>query len=115
MLRISAWLKKGKLRIEWAFKDMPVFGFDRQDVFEKDKPLKGLRIVAACFTMYGRKPAIWPVFLKPVGARCFDAARSNPLSQRKMTWLLLLSKITESRTVVRSKAEDTKTYLRSQL
>ena len=36
---------KGVLRIEWAAKEMPVLALIR-DRFEKEKPLKGIRIGA---------------------------------------------------------------------
>ena len=38
--------EKGKLRIEWAFRTMPVLKLI-QERFKKEKPLKGIR-VAAC-------------------------------------------------------------------
>ena len=37
--------KKGKLRIEWSRKDMPVLRLI-EERFNKEKPLKGLRISA---------------------------------------------------------------------
>ena len=37
---------KGRLRVEWARRDMPVLNAIRER-FEREKPLKGIRI-AAC-------------------------------------------------------------------
>ncbi|KKR17603.1 MAG: Adenosylhomocysteinase, partial [Parcubacteria group bacterium GW2011_GWE2_39_37] len=37
--------KEGKKRVEWAEKDMPVLGLLKKR-FEKEKPLKGLRMSA---------------------------------------------------------------------
>ncbi len=38
---------KGKLRIEWADQSMPVLNIIRKR-FEKEKPLKGVRVARAC-------------------------------------------------------------------
>ena len=37
---------KGRLRIEWAAAEMPVLALIRER-FEREKPLKGLRLVAS--------------------------------------------------------------------
>lgn len=66
----------GKLRIEWAGKDMPVLGLIRNR-FEKEKPLKGLA-VAACLHVT-TETANLMLALKAGGAKPVLCA-SNPLS-----------------------------------
>lgn len=68
--------KKGKLRIEWAGKDMPVLKLI-SDRFSKEKPLKGLRI-AACLHVT-TETANLMLTLKAGGADVSLCA-SNPLS-----------------------------------
>lgn len=68
--------KKGKLRIEWAGKDMPVLKLI-SDRFAKEKPLKGLRI-AACLHVT-TETANLMLTLKAGGADVSLCA-SNPLS-----------------------------------
>ena len=68
--------KKGKLRIEWARKDMPVLRLIEKR-FEKEKPLKGLT-VSCCLHVTTETGNLARV-LKAGGARTFVCA-SNPLS-----------------------------------
>lgn len=67
---------KGKLRIEWAKKDMPVLSLIEKR-FEKEKPLKGLRL-AACLHVT-TETANLAIVLKAGGAEVSLCA-SNPLS-----------------------------------
>ncbi|MDD5451430.1 MAG: adenosylhomocysteinase [Desulfovibrionales bacterium] len=67
---------KGKLRIEWAGQSMPVLNIIR-DRFEKEKPLKGMRI-AACLHVTTETAALMET-LKAGGADVAICA-SNPLS-----------------------------------
>ncbi|MDO9463324.1 MAG: adenosylhomocysteinase, partial [Deltaproteobacteria bacterium] len=67
---------KGKLRIEWAGQSMPVLNIIR-DRFEKEKPLKGVRI-AACLHVTTETAALMET-LKAGGADVAICA-SNPLS-----------------------------------
>ncbi len=68
--------EKGKLRIEWAEKDMPVLRQIRER-FKKEKPLKGVR-VAACLHVT-TETANLMITLKEGGAEVYLTA-SNPLS-----------------------------------
>ena len=67
---------KGKLRIEWAGKDMPVLKFI-EERFQKEKPLKGLRI--SCCLHVTTETANLVRVLKAGGAQTSVCA-SNPLS-----------------------------------
>jgi len=67
---------KGRLRIEWAEKDMPVLRQIRQR-FEEEKPFKGVRI-AACLHVT-TETANLMITLKAGGAEVYLTA-SNPLS-----------------------------------
>jgi adenosylhomocysteinase len=67
---------KGRLRVEWAGRDMPVLNAIRQR-FEKEKPLKGLRL-AACLHVT-TETAVLASTLKAGGALVHVCA-SNPLS-----------------------------------
>ncbi|OGW87025.1 MAG: adenosylhomocysteinase [Omnitrophica bacterium RIFCSPHIGHO2_02_FULL_46_11] len=67
---------KGKLRIEWANRSMPVLQ-QIQDRFLKEKPLKGIRI-SACLHVT-TETANLMIALKAGGANCVLCA-SNPLS-----------------------------------
>src|SRR3989304_2561484 len=68
--------KTGRLRIEWAEKNMPVLRLIRKQ-FEKQKPLKGKQI-AACLHVT-TETANLMVTLKAGGAKVALCA-SNPLS-----------------------------------
>jgi len=67
---------KGRLRVEWAAQDMPVLNAIRER-FEKEKPLKGLRL-AACLHVT-TETAVLATTLKAGGALVHVCA-SNPLS-----------------------------------
>ncbi len=67
---------KGKLRIEWASRFMPVLGLIRQR-FEKEKPLKGIK-VSGCLHITS-ETANLAITLKNGGAQVRLCA-SNPLS-----------------------------------
>jgi len=67
---------KGKLRIEWADKYMPVLGLIKNR-FEKEKPLKGIRL-SACLHVT-TETANLAIALKAGGADVLVCA-SNPLS-----------------------------------
>jgi adenosylhomocysteinase len=67
---------KGALRVEWARRDMPVLNAIR-DRFEREKPLKGLRL-AACLHVT-TETAVLAATLKSGGALVHLCA-SNPLS-----------------------------------
>jgi adenosylhomocysteinase len=67
---------KGRLRVEWARREMPVLDAIRQR-FEKEKPLKGLRL-AACLHVT-TETAVLAATLKAGGAAVHLCA-SNPLS-----------------------------------
>ncbi|MFH1847935.1 MAG: adenosylhomocysteinase, partial [Candidatus Omnitrophota bacterium] len=68
--------KKGKIKIEWAQKDMPVLSLIRKR-FAKEKPLKGVRM--ACCLHVTTETANLMLALKDGGAQCVLCA-SNPLS-----------------------------------
>jgi len=68
--------KRGKLRIEWAFKDMPVLALIEKR-FKKEKPLKGVKI-ACCLHVTTETGNLMRV-LKAGGANVRLCA-SNPLS-----------------------------------
>lgn len=68
--------EKGRLRIEWAAKDMPVLNLIREE-FEREKPLQGLRI-GACLHVT-TETANLMLTLKAGGAQLALCA-SNPLS-----------------------------------
>jgi adenosylhomocysteinase len=67
---------KGRLRVEWARRDMPVLNAIRER-FEREKPLKGLRI-AACLHVT-TETGVLAATLKAGGATVHVCA-SNPLS-----------------------------------
>jgi adenosylhomocysteinase len=67
---------KGRLRVEWARRDMPVLNAIRER-FEREKPLSGLRI-AACLHVT-TETAVLASTLKAGGAQVHLCA-SNPLS-----------------------------------
>ncbi len=72
---LSLW-EKGKLRIEWAARDMPVLAALKKE-FEKTKPLSGIRI-GACLHVTTETANLMAV-LKAGGAEVALCA-SNPLS-----------------------------------
>ncbi len=96
--------KKGKLRIEWAGKDMPVLRLIEQR-FQKEKPLKGLRI--ACCLHVTTETGNLARVLKAGGATPFVCA-SNPLSTQDDVAASLVKDY--GIPVFAIKGEDTKTY-----
>lgn len=96
--------KKGKLRIEWAFKDMPVLALI-EERFAKEKPLKGLR-VGACLHVTTETGNLARV-LKAGGADVALCA-SNPLSTQDDVAASLVKDYGIPTFAI--KGEDTKTY-----
>lgn len=96
--------KKGKLRMEWAYKDMPVLALIEQR-FAKEKPLKGLR-VAACLHVTTETGNLARV-LKAGGANVALCA-SNPLSTQDDVAASLVKDFGIETYAI--KGEDTKTY-----
>ena len=96
--------KKGKLRIEWAFKDMPVLALIEQR-FEKEKPLKGLRI--SCCLHVTTETGNLARVLKAGGAEV-NVCASNPLSTQDDVAASLVQDY--GIPVFAIKGEDTKTY-----
>lgn len=96
--------EKGKLRMEWAGRFMPVLG-DIKKSFAKEKPLKGVRI-SACLHVTSETGILMET-LKLGGARTTLTA-SNPLSTQDdvAAALVKLYKIP----VFAIKGEDNKTY-----
>lgn len=98
--------KKGKLRIEWARKDMPVLRLI-EERFGKEKPLKGLK-VGCCLHVTTETGNLARV-LKAGGAEPFVCA-SNPLSTQDDVAASLVKD--DGIPVFAIKGEDTKTYYR---
>src|SRR3989338_9133988 len=96
--------KKGKLRIEWAGKDMPVLRLIEAR-FQKEKPLKGLKI--ACCLHVTTETGNLARVLKAGGASPFVCA-SNPLSTQDDVAASLVKDY--GIPVFAIKGEDTKTY-----
>jgi len=95
---------KGKLRVEWANKSMPVLNQIR-DRFAKEKPLKGVRL-AACLHVTTETASL-ATTLKAGGARVIVCA-SNPLSTQDDVAAYLAKH--EGIEVYSIKGENTKTY-----
>ncbi|UCE18151.1 MAG: adenosylhomocysteinase [Gemmatimonadota bacterium] len=95
---------KGRLRIEWAERHMPVLRLIRQR-FEKEKPLKGLNI-AACMHVT-TETANLMVTLQAGGAKTALCA-SNPLSTQDDVTACLVKD--HGISVFAIKGEDNKTY-----
>ncbi len=98
--------KKGKLRIEWAAHEMPVLK-SITERFRKDKPLKGIRVVA-CLHVTTETASLMET-LKAGGAEIALCA-SNPLSTQDDVAASLVKNSGIS--VFAIKGEDTKTYYR---
>lgn len=96
--------EKGKLRIEWAYQDMPVLAKIRSR-FEKEKPLKGQKI-AACLHVT-TETAMLMETLKAGGAEVALCA-SNPLSTQDDVASSLV--VNSGVSVHAIKGEDNKTY-----
>ena len=97
---------KGKQRIEWANRSMPVLR-QIQDRFLKEKPLKGIRI-SACLHVT-TETANLMITLKAGGANCVLCA-SNPLSTQDDVAASLAKNF--GIPVFAIKGEDHKTYYR---
>ena len=98
--------QKGKLRIEWAAKEMPVLKSIKER-FRKEKPLKGVRL-AACLHVT-TETANLAETLKAGGAQVYLCA-SNPLSTQDDVAASLVKNSGIS--VFAIKGEDHKTYYR---
>src|SRR3972149_5258177 len=96
--------KKGKLRIEWAEKDMPVLRLIRER-FAKEKPLKGYKL-AACLHVTTETANLMRT-LREGGADTYLCA-SNPLSTQDDTAASLVKDF--GIPVFAIKGEDNKTY-----
>ncbi|MBI5682738.1 MAG: adenosylhomocysteinase [Deltaproteobacteria bacterium] len=96
--------KKGKLRIEWAEKDMPVLRLIKKR-FEKEKPLKGVRL-GTCLHVT-TETANLAITLKAGGADVYLCA-SNPLSTQDDVAASLVKDFNIPTFAI--KGEDNKTY-----
>src|SRR5215467_8768899 len=97
---------RGKDRIEWAAKDMPVLRLIRER-FEKDQPLKGVRM-SGCLHIT-TETANLAITLKAGGADLVLCA-SNPLSTQDDTAAALISEYGILTYAI--KGEDKETYNR---
>jgi adenosylhomocysteinase len=97
---------KGKLRIEWAERNMPVLRLIR-DRFKKEKPLKGVRL--ACCLHVTTETANLMITLKAGGAVAALCA-SNPLSTHDDVAASLV--VDYGIPVFAIRGEDNKTYYR---
>lgn len=95
---------EGKIRIEWAERDMPVLRLIRER-FEKEKPLKGLR-VSVCAHVTSETANLART-LQAGGADCLIIA-SNPLSTQDDVAAALVAEY--GMTVFAIKGEDIPTY-----
>lgn len=96
--------KKGKLRIEWASKEMPVLTSIKKR-FEKEKPLKGIKL--ACCLHVTSETANLMEALKAGGAK-LSLCASNPLSTQDDVAASLAADLKIP--VFAKKGEDEKTY-----
>jgi adenosylhomocysteinase len=97
---------KGKQRIEWAGREMPVLQQIR-DRFAKEKPLAGMRLVACCHVT--TETAHLAIALKAAGADAVLIA-SNPLSTQDDVAASLV--VDYGISVYAKKGEDNDTYQR---
>ena len=97
---------EGKLRIEWAEREMPVLRMIRQR-FQEEKPLDGLRLVACAHIT--TETANLARALSAAGADCVLIA-SNPLSTQDDVAAALVKHYGVS--VFAIKGESTETYVR---
>jgi len=96
--------EKGRLRVEWAMKSMPVLQLIQRE-FAKEKPLKGIRL-AACLHVTTETAALVQT-LKMGGAEVWLCA-SNPLSTQDDVAAFLVEELKAP--VFAIKGEDNKTY-----
>ncbi|EGJ34207.1 MULTISPECIES: adenosylhomocysteinase [Moorena] len=97
---------KGKQRIEWAGREMPVLKQIR-DRFAQEKPLEGIRLVACCHVT--TETAHLAIALKAAGADAVLIA-SNPLSTQDDAAASLV--VDHEISVFAIKGEDNETYHR---
>ncbi|NEQ81714.1 MAG: adenosylhomocysteinase [Moorea sp. SIO2I5] len=97
---------KGKQRIEWAGREMPVLKQIR-DRFAQEKPLEGIRLVACCHVT--TETAHLAIALKAAGADAVLIA-SNPLSTQDDVAASLV--VDHEISVYAIKGEDNETYHR---
>lgn len=103
-IKDSSLAKKGKLRIEWAKRDMPVLRLIEKR-FEKEKPLKGLAV--GCCLHVTTETANLALVLKAGGAQAYICA-SNPLSTQDDVAASLVKDYGIATFAI--KGEDTRTY-----
>ena len=96
--------KKGKLRIEWAGRFMPVLGHIKQK-FKKEKPLKGIRM-SACLHVTSETGNLMEVL--KLGGADVRLTASNPLSTQDDVAAALVKHYGVP--VFAIKGEDNKTY-----
>lgn len=96
--------KKGKLRIEWAGRFMPVLGHIKQK-FKRDKPLKGIRM-SACLHVTSETGNLMEVL--KLGGADVRLTASNPLSTQDDVAAALVKHYGVP--VFAIKGEDNKTY-----
>src|SRR3989338_3914329 len=103
-IKDKSFAKKGKLRIEWAGKDMPVLNQIAKR-FQKDKPLKGLKM--SCCLHVTTETANLMLALQAGGAEIRLCA-SNPLSTQDDVASSLVEDYDIATYAI--KGEDRKTY-----
>ena len=96
--------KKGRLRMEWAEKAMPVSRLIRRR-FEKEKPLKGVRL-SACLHVTTETAVLMRTLL--AGGAQLALCASNPLSTQDDVAAYLVRELNIP--VFSIKGEDSKTY-----
>ena len=105
-IRDAALAPKGKQRIEWAGREMPVLR-QIQERFAQEKPFAGIRLIACCHVT--TETAHLAIALKNGGADAILIA-SNPLSTQDDVAASLVEDY--GIPVFAMKGEDTETYLR---
>ncbi len=105
-IKDSALAPKGKQRIEWAGREMPVLR-QIQERFAQEKPFAGIRLIACCHVT--TETAHLAIALKNGGADAILIA-SNPLSTQDDVAASLV--VDYGIPVYAIKGEDTETYLR---
>jgi adenosylhomocysteinase len=105
-IKDAALAPKGKQRIEWAGREMPVLR-QIQERFAQEKPLAGIRLIACCHVT--TETAHLAIALKNGGADAILIA-SNPLSTQDDVAASLV--VDYGIPVYAMKGEDTETYLR---
>ncbi len=98
--------EKGRFRIQWAENDMPVLRHIRAR-FEKERPLKGLRIAACLHVTTETANLMWTLV---AGGADVVLAASNPLSTQDDVAASLVAHFEVP--VFAIKGEDNKTYYR---